>query len=87
MTNVLDFHQNQKEFKDFHSMSCVREDNWLVWRCHQCSRKVKTSLKTSEFMIERKGNFFSHHTYQCYHPSKEEFEKSDLPPMDFDIEF
>jgi hypothetical protein len=40
-------------------------------------------------MIERKGNFFAHHTYQCYRPSKEELEKSGLPPMDFDynIEF
>jgi hypothetical protein len=31
--------------------------------------------------------FFFHHTCHFYHPSKEEFEKSDLPPIDFDIEF
>ena len=85
MDNVINYEFRRKPMKskmynEFHSMRPAREDNWLLWRCHQCSRKVKISLTTSEFTIERKGNFFSHYTYQFYHPSKEEFEKSDLPP-------
>jgi len=89
MTDVLDFHRKPqpKEYKESHFMSCTREDDWLVWRCHECSRKAKTNMTTSEMVFERQGNFFAHHTFQCYRPSQKEWEDADLPPMDLDIDF
>jgi hypothetical protein len=89
MTNVLDFYRKPKpkKYKESHLMSCAREYDWLVWRCHECSRKVKTNLKTEELVFERQGDFFAHHTYQCYQASKEEWEESGLQPVDLNADF
>jgi hypothetical protein len=87
-TTVLDFHRKPrpKEYMESHFMSCSREEDWLVWRCHECSRKVKTNLISDEVVFERQGNFFAHHTYQCYRPSQKEWEDAGLPPMDLDVD-
>ena len=89
MTNVINFHQKQRENNESHFMSCVREDDWIVWRCHECSRKVKSSIDGDEFVIDKQGNFSAHHMFQCYQPSKEEWEKAGVPPMEvgFDLDF
>lgn len=89
MTKVLRLHgkKEPKEYNEYHIMSCAREDNWLVWRCHECSRKVKTDLKTHEFKVERKGKFFAHHTFQRYQPSTEEWENAGVSPMKIDFDF
>ena len=89
MTKVLSLHgkKEAKNYKEYHMMSCTKEDNWLVWRCHECSRKVQTNLKTHEFKIERKGNFFAHHTFQSYQPSTEEWENAGVSPMKIDFDF
>jgi hypothetical protein len=89
MTNVINFQRKPKEYKESHFMSCVREDDWIVWRCHECSRKVKSNIGTDEFVIDKQGNFYAHHMFQCYQPSKAEWEKAGVPPMEigFDLDF
>lgn len=90
MTNILNLHgkKNPLDYREYHSMSCSREDNWLVWRCHECSRKVKTNLKTHEFKVDRKGKFFAHHTFQSYQPSTREWESAGVSsPMEIDFNF
>jgi hypothetical protein len=89
MTDVLDFHRKPepKEYKKFHFMSCAKEDDWLVWRCHECSRKVKTNLKSAGLMIERQGNFYAHHSCQGYQLSQEDCEETEFLPTGQDIDF
>ena len=64
MTKILDFHRKPKakEFKEFHNMWVSHENEWIIWRCDTCSKKVKLSKDTNEMVIERKGNFYAHHT-------------------------
>ena len=89
MTKVLNFQRKPTDETESHFMSCVREDDWIVWRCHECSRKVKSSIEADEMVIEKQGNFYAHHIFQIYQPSKEEWEKAGVSPMEvgFDLDF
>lgn len=78
---------NLHEARQNHVMSCVREKDWLVWRCHQCSKKVKVNLITDKVIFERQGMFTAHHKYQCYKPSKEEWNETGFFPVDQNIDF
>jgi hypothetical protein len=63
MAKILNFQQRPKaiKFKEFHDMWASQEDKWIIWRCYSCSRKVKVSKDSNEFVIERKGNFYAQH--------------------------
>lgn len=64
MAQILDFQRKSedKAYKEFHNMWVSQEDDWTIWRCNSCSRKVKMSKDSNEFVVERKGNFYAHHT-------------------------
>jgi hypothetical protein len=64
MAKILDFHRQleAKESKESHNMWVSQENGWIIWRCCVCSRKVKLSKVSNEFVIERKGNFHAQHT-------------------------
>lgn len=64
MAKILYFQKKPKtiEFKEFHNMWVSQDDKWIIWRCYTCSRKVKVSKDTNEFIVERKGNFYAHHS-------------------------
>jgi hypothetical protein len=86
MKNIIKFQKSPQNYKEFHFMSCTLEDDWIVWRCHECSRKVKSHVQTSEFIVERQGNFFAHHDLQLYQPSPEEWEAAGLEPAGVEID-
>ena len=64
MAQILDFQRKAKDraYKEFHNMWVSQEDGWTIWRCNSCSRKVKMSKGSNEFVVERKGNFYARHT-------------------------
>jgi hypothetical protein len=87
MTKILKFQRKPKEQTDPHQMNCVKEDDWIVWRCHECSRKVKSAIRADEMIIERQGNFYARHIYQVYQPSEDEWENAGIPPMKLNFDF
>ena len=64
MAKILKFHRKPKaaEYEEFHNMWVAQENDWVIWRCNTCSRKVMLSKKSNKLVIERKGNFYAHHT-------------------------
>lgn len=64
MAQILDFQRKSedKAYREFHCMWVSQEDEWMIWRCNSCPRKVKISKDSKEFVVERKGNFYAHHT-------------------------
>jgi len=49
---------------DVHQMTVSREDDWLIWHCDQCRRKVVSNQITGEWYPERQGDLLAHHEYQ-----------------------
>lgn len=87
MSNVLKFERKPPKYTEFHHMSVAKEGDWLVWRCHECSRKVKLHMQTGDMEFERKGKFDAHHTFQCYQPTEQEFKEAGMEPVEIQGEF